>query len=53
MPSLPYVRDTRDDPIDPHKGSYNIADLGLATSALGSEANFGKVLLREFDLLHL
>ena len=28
------------------KGSYNIVDLGLATSALGSEANFGKVLLQ-------
>ena len=28
------------------KGAYNIVDLGLATSALGSEANFGKVLLQ-------
>jgi outer membrane protein assembly factor BamA len=40
------VRDTRDNPIDSHKGSYNIADLNLATSALGSEANFGKVLVQ-------
>ncbi len=46
IPSFTYVRDTRDNPIDSHKGSYNIADLGLATSALGSEANFGKVLLQ-------
>ena len=46
IPSFTYVRDTRDNPIDSHKGSYNIADLGLATSALGSEANFGKALLQ-------
>ncbi len=46
IPSFTYVRDTRDNPIDSHKGAYNIADFGLATSALGSEANFGKVLLQ-------
>jgi outer membrane protein assembly factor BamA len=46
IPSLTYVRDTRDNPIDTHKGSYNIADLGLATSVLGSQANFGRVLLQ-------
>jgi outer membrane protein assembly complex protein YaeT len=46
IPSLTYLRDTRDNPIDSHKGSYTIADLGLATSALGSQANFGKVLLQ-------
>ncbi len=46
IPSFTYVRDTRDNPIDSTKGSYNIVDLGLATSALGSEANFGKVLLQ-------
>jgi outer membrane protein insertion porin family len=46
IPSFTYLRDTRDNPIDSHKGSYTLADLGLATSALGSEANFGKVLLQ-------
>ena len=46
MPSFTYLRDTRDNPIDSHKGSYTIVDLGLATSALGSEANFGKVILQ-------
>ena len=45
MPSFTYLRDTRDNPIESHKGSYTIGDLGLATSALGSESNFGKVLL--------
>jgi outer membrane protein insertion porin family len=46
IPSFTYVRDTRDNPIDSHKGSYNIADLSLATSVLGSEASFGKVLVQ-------
>jgi outer membrane protein insertion porin family len=46
MPSFTWVRDKRDNPIDTHKGSYNLLDLGLATSALGSESNFGKVLFQ-------
>ena len=46
MPSWTWVRDTRDNPVDTHKGTYNLVDLGLATSALGSESNFGKVLLQ-------
>ncbi|MGC2108611.1 MAG: outer membrane protein assembly factor BamA [Candidatus Korobacteraceae bacterium] len=45
MPTFTLVRDKRDDPIDPHKGSYNAVNLGLATSALGSQTNFGRVLL--------
>ncbi len=44
MPTFTYVRDKRDDPIDPRKGNYNALNLGLATSALGSETNFGRVL---------
>jgi outer membrane protein insertion porin family len=45
MPTFTGVRDKRDNPIDPTKGSYNALNLGLATSALGSETNFGRVLL--------
>jgi outer membrane protein assembly factor BamA len=44
MPTFTMVRDKRDDPIDPHKGNYNALNLGLATSALGSQTNFGRVL---------
>ena len=44
MPTFTAVRDRRDDPIDPTKGSYNALNLGLATSALGSQTNFGRVL---------
>jgi outer membrane protein assembly complex protein YaeT len=46
MPSMTWVRDRRDNPVDTHKGSYNLLDLGLATSALGSESNFGKILFQ-------
>ncbi len=45
MPTFTMVRDRRDDPINPKKGSYNALNLGLATSALGSQTNFGRVLL--------
>jgi outer membrane protein insertion porin family len=44
MPSLTYIRDRRDDPIDSHNGSYNTFDTGIATSAFGSEATFGRFL---------
>jgi outer membrane protein insertion porin family len=45
MPTFTAARDKRDDPINPTKGSYNALNLGLATSALGSQTNFGRVLL--------
>ncbi len=45
IPSFTYIRDRRDNPIDSTRGSYTAMDLGLATSALGSESNFGRVLL--------
>lgn len=45
MPTFTGVRDKRDDPINPTKGTYTAMNLGLATSALGSETNFGRVLL--------
>ncbi len=46
MPSFTWVRDTRDNPVDTRKGTYNLLNLGLATSALGSQSNFGKVLFQ-------
>jgi outer membrane protein assembly factor BamA len=44
MPDFSYIRDTRDNPIDSHKGSFNSFDLGVATQALGSEPNFARVI---------
>jgi outer membrane protein assembly complex protein YaeT len=39
-------RDRRDNSADPHRGSYNTADFSLAARYLGSERNFGRLLLR-------
>lgn len=44
MPSLTYLRDTRDDPVNSTKGTYNTFDLGVASGYFGSEANFGRLL---------
>lgn len=45
MPTFTMVRDRRDDPINPTKGSYTALNMGIATSALGSQTNFGRVLI--------
>ncbi len=37
MPSLTYIRDKRDNPIDARKGNYNTFDGGYASAALGSQ----------------
>ncbi len=44
MPSVTYIRDRRDDPIDSHNGSYNTFDTGVASGIFGSEAAFGRFL---------
>lgn len=40
IPSITYLRDTRDDPIESHKGTYTSFDAGVASSVLGSQASF-------------
>lgn len=40
MIGLSYVNDHRDNPIDPTRGSYSVADAAVSWSGLGSEANF-------------
>ena len=44
MPSFTYIRDKRDNPIDSTRGSYTAWDMGLATSALGGQSNFARLL---------
>ena len=44
IPSITYIRDRRDDPIDSHNGSYNTFDTGVASGVFGSEAAFGRFL---------
>lgn len=43
MPEFSYVRDTRDNPIESRKGSFNIFDLGVAAKAFGSQTSFTRV----------
>ncbi len=45
MPSFTYIRDRRDNPIDSTRGSYTAWDVGIATSALGSQSNFTRTLI--------
>ena len=40
--SANFVQDRRDDPTDAHRGMYNTADLGLASSIFGSQRNFAR-----------
>lgn len=46
MPSFTYIRDKRDDPIDPHRGNYTTLDTGISTAAFGSAASFGRFLVQ-------
>ncbi len=39
-----YVRDTRDNPLDAHKGIYETLEADINPSALGSSVNFAKIL---------
>ena len=40
MFALSYVSDRRDDPINPTRGSYSLADAGASWSGFGSESDF-------------
>jgi outer membrane protein insertion porin family len=39
-----YIRDTRDNPLDGHKGHYDSVEFNVNPSVLGSSVNFGKFL---------
>jgi outer membrane protein insertion porin family len=42
-----WIRDTRDKPLDAHRGIYDTIDLSITPTALGSSANFVRFLGRE------
>lgn len=44
--SASYTHDTRDKPLDAHKGVYQSVDLGIAPKVLGSQTNFVRLLGR-------
>jgi len=46
LPDFSYLRDTRDNPIDSHKGSLTAADLGVASGIFGSQASFVRLLIQ-------
>ena len=46
IPSFTWIRDTRDNPIDSKRGMLWTADFGLATTRLGSESDFGRLVIQ-------
>jgi outer membrane protein insertion porin family len=38
-----FIRDTRDHPLDAHRGTYTTLDLGITPTAFGSSANFARL----------
>ncbi|HLJ90225.1 MAG TPA: POTRA domain-containing protein [Candidatus Angelobacter sp.] len=42
--SASYIRDTRDKPLDAHRGLYESFDVAINPSVLGSNTNFGRFL---------
>jgi outer membrane protein assembly complex protein YaeT len=46
IPSVTWIHDLRDDPVDAHHGSFTTFDAGVSDSIFGSEANFGRALLQ-------
>ena len=46
MPDFSYIRDTRDNPIESLKGTFNTFDLGVASKIFGSQTNFTRVVVQ-------
>jgi len=46
IPSFAWLRDTRDDPTNSHKGAFTTFDTGAASSIFGSQANFSRFLIQ-------
>jgi outer membrane protein insertion porin family len=42
-PGFGYIRDTRDDPLDAHAGTFNTAQVFLSDSKFGSQSNFSRL----------
>lgn len=46
IPGFSYIRDKRDNALDPTKGNYTTVDGGVASGYFGSEADFGRFLIQ-------
>jgi outer membrane protein insertion porin family len=53
VPSMSFIRDKRDDPIDSHHGTYTSIDFALALHGLGSQTGFGRVVARNSSYYQL
>jgi len=53
VPSMSFIQDKRDDPIDSHHGTYTSIDLALALHGLGSQTGFGRVVARNSSYYQL
>ncbi|HYB76786.1 MAG TPA: BamA/TamA family outer membrane protein, partial [Candidatus Bathyarchaeia archaeon] len=49
MPSFTFIRDTRDDPVNSHKGNYFVLDTGVTSHAFASQANFVRFLVQHSE----
>jgi outer membrane protein assembly factor BamA len=45
FPSVTYIRDTRNDPIESFRGVYTTSNFDIASSIFGSESNFARLVL--------
>lgn len=50
-PGINYIRDTRDDALDAHHGTFNSVQLFLSDSIFGSQANFSRIDLTNSSYL--
>ena len=46
MPDFSYVRDTRDNPLESLKGTFNTFNLGVASGIFGSQTSFTRVVVQ-------
>jgi outer membrane protein insertion porin family len=46
MPSFAYIRDKRDNVIDPQNGNFTTFDVGVAAKQFGSQASFARFLIQ-------
>lgn len=44
MPTFTYIRDTRDNPLDSRRGTYNTVDMGVSSNYFGSQASYTRLL---------
>lgn len=45
MPSITYIRDKRDDPIDSRNGNFTTFDIGVSSRVFGSQSSFSRFVI--------